>query len=329
MGKPTYITREQLMAASEIHTTTVRAAQIDRLIHSASRGIDQRFHRHFYPLTESVTFAFAGGGLGFWLNRDLFSLISASEDGVTVADPADVELYPSQHGPPYSWVGLAGSTVEVTGVWGYSADEAVAGAVAGAIDDTTETVDVSDAARVGVGDLIRVDSERMIVTDRQLVDTAVDLTATAGALASDETLAVTDGTGVHPGEVITIGAERMLVTATVINDVIVKRAWDGSVITGHDPADDVFAARRLTVERGAVGTTASSHSQSAPVFRNVAPEPVQLLCLAEALTSLHQETSGYGRVIGGGEAQMEARGVGLRDARQQAEPYRRMRMAHV
>ncbi len=330
MGEPAYITREQLLAAGEIHTTSLRAAQIDRLVHSASRDIDISFHRHFYPRIETVTYEPGRVEAALWLNRDLLELTAAVVDDVPVADVSEVELYPPEYGPPFSRVGLSGAKVELSGVWGYSDDETPAATLAAAVADTTAVeVVVSDAAKVGAGDLLRVDSERMIVERRRLEDTGVDLASPLTADVSDDLVAVTSGAGINPGELVTVDSERILVVDVAGDNLITKRAADGSTLASHSTGADIYTARRLVVERGAAGTTAATHLTSAPVRRHQAPTPIRTLCLAEALTSLHQETSGYGRVIGGGEAQMEARGLGLADARSKAETYKRMRMAAV
>ena len=71
MVLPTYVSRDQFMAAADIHTPANLSATIDRILQSASRSIDQTYHRHFYPLTESVTYSFTGGAQGFWTERDL------------------------------------------------------------------------------------------------------------------------------------------------------------------------------------------------------------------------------------------------------------------
>jgi hypothetical protein len=74
----------------------------------------------------------------------------------------------------------------------------------------------------------------------------------------------------------------------------------------------------LTVTRGQLGTTAATHSSSAAVARHVVPGLVQELAVAEALNTLLQKQSGYGRVIGSGDNEREASGRGLRQIREDA-----------
>ncbi|MEX0946324.1 MAG: hypothetical protein WD064_03040, partial [Acidimicrobiia bacterium] len=162
-----------------------------------------------------------------------------------------------------------------------------------------------------------------------LADTTANLAANLDALESAATVAVNTGSLVKTGEVITVGSERMLVISIASNNLTVKRAWDGSVLAAHTSSDDVYAPRTLTVERGAVGTTATTHLTAAAITRNVAPGPIVELCIAETIVALEQESAGYGRVVGSGENQREARGVGLEDARRRADRFRRVRMAAV
>ena len=326
--KPTYATLEQFMAASDTKTSANEAARIDRLLQSASRAIDESFHRHFYPETAAYTYAFTGGGTGFWMERDLLTLSAATVDG-TAQTVSDVELYPQQYGPPYNWIGLMGSTVVVTGVWGFSQDTVPAGALAEALDATETEVDVTDSAKVGVGDLLTVDTERMLVTEKALLDTTTNLNDTLTAVNSDTLVTVDDGTAINVGEPITINSERMFVVSISGNDLTVERAADGSVLAAHSTGVDVFAPRRLTVERGATGSTAATHSDTTAITKNDPPSQIKTLCLAEAMVLFQQELAAFGRTVGSGESERESSGKGLADARRQAESLKRGRLAAV
>ena len=170
----------------------------------------------------------------------------------------------------------------------------------------------------------------MIVTAKAQLDTAVDFSS-GGTTADKSDNAITmDGPGLIVGEVILVDAERMLVveynSATEI--ATVKRAWDGTVLATHT-TPSVFAPRTLTVERGAVGTTAATHADTTAITRNVPPGPITDLCIAEVVTTFEQESAGYGRVIGSGDNTREARGAGLDSVRKQAMSYQRLRMATV
>jgi hypothetical protein len=222
-----------------------------------------------------------------------------------------------------------GAEVVITGVWGFSADTTPAGALAEAVDGSETGVDITDSSLAGVGDLILADSEQMLVTETALLDTTADLNDTLTADVSDETVTLDDATLVNAGEVVTMDSERMKIISISGNDTTVKRAWDGSTLAAHSTGINVFAPRTLTVERNAVGTTVATHANAAALTKNVPPQPITSLCVAEALVNFQQEQAAYGRTVGSGEGQREARGVGLTDVRRQAASYKRRRLAAV
>ncbi len=333
---PTYATVEQLQAAADYKPTAYEAARLRRILAAASRRIDLRLHRHFYPLTETVTYTrptlakpSTSTSTGFFLNRDLLSVSTVTVDDVAQT-VADIELWPSQYGPPYSWLGITGSDIVIAADWGFSNDTAVASTLDGALSDTTGTsVDIDDSSVVGIGDLIIVDSERMVVTARVQKDIAQNIQGNLAKDTSVVTVPVEDGTLILEGEALLVNAEEMLVLAISANNATVKRAWNGSVLAAHTSGDDIFAPRTLTVERGAAGSTAATHLTAAAITRNVPPAAITDLCIAEAINTYEQETAGYAREVGAGETQREARGIGLADARKEATGYLRVRKAAV
>ena len=335
MADPTYATVEQLQAAADYKPTAFESARLQRIVTAASRRIELRLHRHFYPLTETVTYTRptlarprTSTSAGFFLNRDLITLTTVTVDDTTKT-VADIETWPSQHGPPFSWVGVTGSDIVIVADWGFSNDTTPAGALAEALDTTETGVNVTDSSSVGVGDLVIVESERMIVTAKVQLDIAQNIQANLTKDTAVVTVAVEDGTAVFPGEALLVNAEEMLILAISSNNVTVKRAWNGSVLAAHTSGDDIFAPRTLTVERGAVGTTAATHDDAKAVTRNLPPAAITDLCIAEAINTYEQETAGYARTVGAGETQREARGAGLADARQEATGYLRARAAAV
>ncbi|HKN43503.1 MAG TPA: hypothetical protein VJW23_06235, partial [Propionibacteriaceae bacterium] len=177
----------------------------------------------------------------------------------------------------------------------------------------------TDPADIGVGSIIKVDSERMIVTEMSFVDTTQNLggsglTASAAAV----TVTVSDSTGFYVGEVIRIESERMLVvdigTSTTI---IVKRAWDGSVLAAHSAAVDIYGKTGVQLSRAQLGTTLAAHTTSDVVYRYIVPPLVNDLCVAEAVVQLQTELHGYAR--GEGELATRPAAGGLRALREQVE----------
>ncbi|MFD5564525.1 hypothetical protein [Kitasatospora griseola] len=302
---------------------TARAnGRVDQAIEAASRWIEGFLHRRFYPEVGTRYFTFPdqyARPWRLWLDdSELISLTSISSGG-TVLDPATVLLEPNRSGPPYNRVELridtnsafgSGQTtqrdVTITGLWGYSADDTAVTTAASAINSTATTLLVASSAGIGVGQLLRVGTERLTVTERTMAPTGQTLQQPLDALQKTVTVAVTDGTAFALDEVLLVDSERMLVVDIAGDQLTVKRAWDGSVLAAHT-GSAIYAPRKLTVTRGVLGTAAAAISQGATVYRWDVPGPVRTLCIAEALVTQLQQSSGYARTTGVGSA---ARQVG-------------------
>lgn len=328
-----YTTRERVKAAVDIKESARANAQIDRMIEDASRSIDRLCHREFFPWTGTRYFDWPDRNSPtpwrLWLGRN--EIVTLSEvTGAGTAIPLDsVFLEPSDAGPPYNRLELdrsatssfdTGNTpqrnIALTGVFaGAPVTETMAGMENGALDDVADVIFVSDGSLIGVGALLRVDDERMIVVGRAVSDDADGAIDTGGALSAqlNDNAILYAGNDLFPGEVILIGAERMLVTDVAGSTVAVTRAWDGSVLAPHLEAAEIFTYRKLTVQRGVLGTTAAAHSHHDVIRVWNPPGPVEGLCVAKTLVALAQEGSQYARVIGSGENQREARGSGLKE----------------
>lgn len=337
MGQPWFCTREAAKAALDIKFTARADDRVDDAIDDATTTVKALLHRDISPWYGTRYFDWPNYQYAapwrLWLDsNDLISVTSVVSGGVTL-NPASYVLRRSddRDEPPYTHLEIllssssafgGGSThqrsVAITGLWGYSDVEAPAGALVEALDATETDVDVTDSSMVGVGDLIRADSERMVVTGKSMLDTGQNLiTGWTTAQASDVTAAVADGTQLHVGEVVLVDSERVLIVDVAANTVTGKRAWDGTVLAAHT-TPDIYALRRLTVERGAQGTTAATHSTAAPLFRHVVPGPARKLCIAEAVTTLEQEQAGYARTAGSGDNERESAGRGLEAKRKAA-----------
>lgn len=333
-----YCTRESVKTAVDVKDSARANAQIDRLIEDSSRFIEEPLtHRVFYPRVATRRFDWPSADSPtpwrIWLpgKSELLSITTITSGGATVS-PASVLLYPDD-GPPYTSIEMdrsssssfdSGSTpqlsVVITGLYaGAPLDEVAVGTLAEALDATETAVDVTDAHLIGVGAVLRCDTERMIVTEKAALDTGIDIATTALTDKMNNiaiTLSTATGAPVA-GEMILIDGERMMVNELIGTIAYVTRAVDGTVLATHAIGAGVYAYRTLTVERGALGTTAATHTTAATLYRWRPPGPVEGLAIAETLTALAQENSAYARVIGAGENQREARGVGLRDKREQ------------
>lgn len=323
-----YTTRETVKGALDSAETARNNSQVDRAIAAATGTIEGRLHRRFYPELGTRYFDWPNArGVRpwrLWLNQhELISATSITSGGVAIS-AGDYLLRPDD-GPPYTHVEInlassaafaAGSThqraIAIAGLWGHRSDEEPAGGLAEALDASETAVDVTDSAAVGVGHILRVGSERMIVTGKSMLDTGQNLGGTLASNKADVTVPVTTGSSYAVDEIILVDAERMLIVDIAGNNLIVKRAWDGSVLAAHTAGADIYAPRTLTVTRGDLGTTAATHDIGAAVVRHAPPPVIVRLATALAIDTIHQESSGYARTVGAAEAQREASGRALR-----------------
>lgn len=331
-----YTTREAVKAALDFAETARNDAAVDRAIEAGARNVDRLTSRHrggFWPEVRTRSFDWPSPASPtpgrIWLDEPgLVSLTSVTSGGVTIPT-SEVVLYPDD-GPPFTRLELdrSGSSsfglgqtpqddVAVTGVWGYDLNTAPAGTLAAAVSSTSATVlDVSDASAVGVGDLVTVDAERMLVTGRAQLATGVTLAG--GGLAQSPaavSATVSSGAGVAVGEILTIDSERIRVDDITGNVLTVKRAVDGSVLAAHSSGAAVFARRRLTVTRGAFGTTPATHSLGAAVVRHVYPGLVVQLNVAEAVAALQAESAAWARTAGAGDRAQPGTASGIQGLR--------------
>lgn len=349
MGRVFYCTRESVQDAFDVREAAHRSAQIDDAIASASDDIDGWLNRHKHglaPRTATRYFPWPARNYApawkLWLDENELISVTTLTAGGTVITSADYFLEPVNSGPPYTSIeidldstasfsnsGTAQRAIEIVGVWGVNNDQKSAGTLAEALDASETAVDVSDASLVGVGDVLTVDSERMLVTGRSSLATGVNLGTALTALNSNQTIAGISG-GFSVGEVLLIGSERMKIIENNGTDLTVIRAYDGSTLAAHSIGAGLFAYRTLTVERGALGTTAAAHSNGATVTRWDVPSLVRDLCKAEAITRLEQEFSAYGARVYSDEAERDSSGTevvsgrGLTDLRKScARRYKR------
>lgn len=337
---PTYASRENLRRVLDIKTTARNLAELDRALEAGTEAVDALTRRSFYPYTDTRYFDWPHVQYPLpwrlWLGRnELISCTSIASGGTTILySSGTILLYSVTGKAPYNRLELdrgsnaafAGATtpqrgVAVTGVFGSSdGRERSGGTVAEALDLTETEVQLATSESVAPGDLIRVDSERMLVTDRDWLDTGQTVQSPGLSNgATGVTLVVTTGSAYNPGEVLLIDSERMLIEDRAGNNLTVRRAYDGSVLAAHTAGATIFAQRSYTVVRGSAGTTAATHSISAPVAVHAPQALIRSLCLGEATNFLLSETTGWARVIGASEYVKEMTGKGLDALRKQAK----------
>ncbi len=325
MTEPVYTTVDNVVRSPDIRPAAADLPDILRHIQAGARMVDGFCHRKFYPWSGTKRFDWptrSGTSWRLWLNQhDLISATALRSGGQPVTDYL---LYPLNDGPPYTNVqinrGGSGAfisgdseqaAVEIDGLWGYDNAESPAGTLDGSLNDTATTVDVT--AHIAVGELLRVDTERLLVVASQHVDSGQ--TGTLTESISDNALTLSDATGFEAGDSIYLDAEQLDVTAVLGNTLVVKRAQAGTTLADHTAAA-VFWPRRLTVERAAAGTTAAAHSGGAAIVRHVPVPPVEELNRAYALDLAFQHGAAWARSVGAGESEREYGGRGIRQLEQ-------------
>lgn len=332
-----YATREDVKNAMDFKETSRANSLVDQALEAASRDVEALCHRRFYPVAATRYWDYPDGPARPWRlwldDNELISVSAMSSGGVTIPPATGYLLEPNRSGPPYNRIEInlsgpsalgGGATtqrdVTITGLYGYRDSQTTTGTTTASLDDATDTVPVDGdaSALLGVGSVLRVDGERMLVTGRRMTTTGQTLGGSGlDAKAATVLVAVASGAAFAPGEVILIDAERMMIDDIAGNSLIVKRAWDGTVLAAHTVGATVYAPRSLTVRRGALGTTAAVHASASPVYRWDAPGPVHELTVAEAQNILLQAQAGWLRVTGGSGGQKEATLAALAALREQ------------
>lgn len=306
-----YCTREDVKTALQDtkSESSVNNAAIDRAIEDGSRSVEKLCHRVFYPELDTRYFDYPPlNGTPPWklyLNEDeIISLTSATAGGATVT-PSDINLEPVNAGPPYLWVELnrssasawgTGTTsqrnIALSGLFGYRDDAALAGTLAVAISSASATtLQCSDSSLIGVGDVIKIDSERMIVTAKNWVTSGQTLQTPMTADKANRSLAVTSGAALNSGENVVLDTEQMSIQFITANTAAVKRAEASTVLATHT-GSTVYVPRTLTVQRGALGTTAATHLINAPISKLITP--VKSYVVGYAMNQVAQEQGAYG-----------------------------------
>lgn len=311
-----------------------RHRQIDRMASAATRHVERRLARNFYPVTQKREYAWPqrdGKAGTLFLDEDIIAVTALTDVGDTeTAIPAgDFFLEPVNTGPPYYRIELDRASTEVfeshqdsdqralrvTGRWGYGEDTQAAGTVVGSgINDTTGvTFECSNASLIDVGNVLKIGTESLFVTGRQMNDADSELTAD---IARDESVVAVPVNLIEKhfdGEVIQINSEKILIetvpAGTGTGNLTVIRAWDGSLLNSHTTADTVNQFRTLTVERGVNGTDAAAHADTVAIARYAPPEDVQHAALALAEWFYQNGGAGWSGQLGGGEQAVEGRGA--------------------
>jgi len=346
-----YTTRERFMRAADIKGVAYASDEADAIVEASSRDVDRLIRRGdatrpgLAPWQGTRLFDWPApnndGNFRFWLGpHKLISKTAIVSGGVTIT--SSVLLWPPESGPPYHAIdidrstdavltigdGIGQQSLSVTGLWGHTDIERTLSTWTLGSSPNTSTTSVTINAPVGVGSLVRVGTERMIVTERDWVTSTQ--TGTLTSSVSAQSLAVTTGSAFFRGETLLIESERVLVQDISGNTLTVKRAVDGTTLAAHSGATIMYA-RACTVERGALGSTAAAHTSGDVVNIWQPPALAERLTIAYGLDTREQERAAYARTIGTEDNQRAAGRGGIRNLEARVEEAfgRPVRMAAV
>lgn len=306
-----------------------RDAQVGSTIEAASREFDRSTRRYFIPRTETRLYRWtnrSGIGRVLWLDQGLISITTlqtkAQNSSPTTIAAADFFLEPNNSGPPYNRIEIdisstsafeAGDTpqrsISVLGSWGYKADTLSTGTVSSglAASSTSTSMVCSNASLIDVGETLLIESEQIFISDRSFAALGSVLINDASVTkAKDNNTITLDGShGVLQGEVVRLESEQMLVQRVSGNDIIVIRAYNGSLLAAHANDTAVHINRTLAIERGINGTTAATHANATAISKYEPPSDVVRLILAQALATYAQNGAQWSRSVGTGDGAQE------------------------
>lgn len=319
--RPCYCTREEVRRALDVQAAAYNDAVVDRNILAAADSVDELCQRVFYPQQDTRYVDWPNYQYAYpwrvWLDASELADVSVNvpvvNSGGTLIPNSQIfwgdPNYPSA---PFTYFELNrdssaafgnGPTpqreISIQGTFGYWLRTYPAGSLAASmgLGDTTATV--TDAQTPGVGDVIQADNEWMIVTDSSYIDTTVSYSGLSTASAADNIVTVANGSLFFKDEILQADSEWLLVQSIQGNNLVVKRAWGGSLLVAHT-GGTLYARRLLTVLRGQLGTSSATHANNDGLSVFYAPGLVKQLAVAEAIVGITQEPGGYsGTMVGG------------------------------
>jgi len=344
--RPCYASRELVSRAIDVKMTARAFTAVDRAIEANSADLDGFTHRRFYNVDQTNRWDWPNFQRAYpwrvWFDEREIADVTVNPPVVYTGSgghstpvliaASDIFWGPWNYSPPFTFLELDRSSnaafgysatpqrdIAITATFGYALNLGPAGALGAAVSSTTvTTIQVTNSFSPGVGDVVTIDSERMLVTDRAMVTTGQTQQGSGCSTVSmaDNALAVTDGTKFSPDEIVLLDTERMLVLDVAGNTLTVERAFDGTVLAVHSGAT-IYSPRLLTVTRGDFGTVAATHLIAAPVQINIPPSEVRDYVVAASLVQVLAEIGGYADVQGSGSSAM--RNVGRNIAQLQQD----------
>jgi hypothetical protein len=304
-----YATRELVMRSLEVMENAYQGGRIDATILSASRSAEGFLHRRFYPEQRTILKDWPNNSYSpTWEvnlgDQEMISLSAVASGGTTITSDCILRRGDDLAEPPYSTLAVdltsdssfsGGSSFQrslsIAGLFGYSdTDVTFAGAaLSGGINSSVTTMVTNPSSgwfTVGIGSLLKVDSERMMVIDRRMSSIGITTTSALLDIQSGRTFTTASASSLAIGEVILIDSERMRIDDIAGTSVIVTRAWDGTVLAEHSSGATIYGLRTAIVRRGILGSTAASHSDAVSIYVHEFPSLLTELVAAESIVML-------------------------------------------
>lgn len=327
-----YSSLTEVKRAADIPASPLYDLKVSDVMSEATEAVESLCSRVFYPTLATRYFPWPqdptqSPSLLRLGDSEAISLVSlVNGDGSTV-DTSRLKLIKEgkvDDGPPYNALIINGSfvtngtfperSIAATCNFGFRNDERSVAFTTTNLSGST--VDISNAANIGVGSLIRIGDERLVVTYRGWKDSGNVTPVTLDDEESADRFTLSVGSTLNVGEELFIGNERMLITEIIGNDVIVDRGAYGSALSVHTAVTTVYVNRRLTVERAVLGSTATDTLSGAGVQLFLFPPLVHQLHRAEALNIIQQDAASYGSRSGSNQGEMPLSIKGLQDLRE-------------
>lgn len=334
--QPTYVTREEVKGALDIVETARVNDRLDQACEGATDAVDGLLRRSFSPWLGTRYFSWPDQAYRtpwrLWLDdREVIEVTSITSGGVPI--PEGSYFLEPDTGPPFSSIEIDQSTssvfqpgatrqraIGVAGLFGFKDDAEAVGELAGnlaAAQGAAASVTWT-TSKVGVGSLLRIDDERVLVTDRSMVSSGQVLQTPLLANTNAVAVAVQDGSAFGLDEIVLLDSERMRIVDISGNTLTVKRAQDGSVLATHT-GSTVYAYTGVSLLRAVQGSALAAHTTGDAITRHLVPPLVKKLATAYALNFFLQESSGYARMVGSGDNAQEASGRSIRSLERDAE----------
>jgi hypothetical protein len=324
MEEISYCTREMVQSALGYADNVRTNRRVDSAIRAGTREIEGFLHRTFLPRLATRSFDMPDTDILWLYDSELASApTSFTSGGTTMTNGTDYILRP-ESGPPYRWIEersagsvkfQAGATpqnsLSITGDFSYPCRTIAAATLSGGINSSDFALVLDDSSLVGVGSLLAIGSEYILITERLMSSTGTTIAGNLTTSKSEVIIPVASGVAVALAETIQVDAERMRVLGIDGNELIVERAVAGSVLAAHTSGATVMAPRTCAVVRGMRGSTAASHSDADGVDVLRPPSQVEELCSAIAGNIVTQSSANWAARQGASETQYQpdARGI--------------------